>query len=275
MQIYLPHRFCGGYLAKLRGLCYTVFVIRIPPSEWLLCWYNKGDFDIMKEKILAYLNFDPKNKADKFMMKLYTWFNVSFGGFIILFGTLIHLNDFSWFNLLFIVFSVISNIIFFLFIRTAKNQLHEWYLYFFVSLCSVLTLLYGWNIFSSGEFDSYPRFTWIHMAGLIGSLLLSFYIILKFLWVLKLLKDNTIEEAKSIVRQKTPNSMGILIVGAPTALVFMVQGSLENLKQGPGLYIWLIMCVWLFFFLVISFRMFVICKYKVYEWFDESKNSKK
>ena len=66
-----------------------------------------------KEKILAYLNFDSEKPIDKFTMKLFVWFNVSFSLFIILGGVLFEIFDFSLPNIIFVAFSLITNILFF------------------------------------------------------------------------------------------------------------------------------------------------------------------
>lgn len=67
-----------------------------------------------KEKILAFLNFDSNKTTDKFTMKLFVWFNVSFSLFIVLGGLLVKVFDFSLLNILFVSFSLVVNALFFL-----------------------------------------------------------------------------------------------------------------------------------------------------------------
>ena len=224
-----------------------------------------------KEKILAFLNVDSEKNVDKFTMKLITWFNVSFAIVIALFCILLGNEeklDFSLSTILFITFSLITNILFFALIRLTKNVIQEWNYYLIVLLCSVLTLLYGWIRLSKIDlrFEGNPIFTWMHAAVLIAVLVLSAYMILKFVWVLKLLKNHTVEDARAIVKRKTPpTSMPIIAAGCPIALVYILKGPFENMGLGVGFALWSLMCIWLFFCLLIIPRTLIILKYKIYK----------
>ena len=65
-----------------------------------------------REKILAFLNIDTKKPIDKSVMKIVTWFNVSFVLFIML-GEFLLLG-FYWHSALFLIFSLVTNILFFI-----------------------------------------------------------------------------------------------------------------------------------------------------------------
>ncbi|MBR5120336.1 MAG: hypothetical protein IKV02_04995, partial [Clostridia bacterium] len=127
-----------------------------------------------KEKIMSFLNFDTKTTADKFAMKLFTGFNVGFSSFVViaclLFGNQMSY-DLSFTNVLFVIFSIVSNVYFFYNISKAKTVIHEWRQHFIVLICSILTLLYGWLKLSKSEYyyDGKPVFSWMHVVVFLAS----------------------------------------------------------------------------------------------------------
>ena len=117
-----------------------------------------------EKKIVTFLNLDCKKKPDKFSMKLFTWFNLSWGGLVILCCFLFNLNQLIysvWYDILFVVFSITTNIIFFVSIRYIKNNVYVWFHHLSVTLSSVFTLFYGWYVISKSEFiaTSFPKFS--------------------------------------------------------------------------------------------------------------------
>lgn len=226
-----------------------------------------------KEKVLEFLDLDTGKTVDKFSMKLVTWFNLSFGLFVILASVLLGgagRLDLSLSNILFIFFCLITNILFFMFIRSVQNSAQEWIHCFIVLLCSVFTLLYGWfkiSMFESAFYEHLKMFTWIHVAVLATSLILSGSVILRFVWVLKLLKDNTVEEVKKIISSNFHRSGAIVASISPIVLVRVFKGPFHNMGLGVGFGLWGLMCIWLFLLFMILPRMFVIFKYKLHKRF--------
>ena len=229
-----------------------------------------------KEKILAFLNMDPKQPVDTFSMKLFTWFYFSFGAVIILFSTLFAVAEkiaFSWPCILFAVFFSVSCIIFFVSIRFVKKVVFEWFYHTIVVLFSVLALFYGWIVFSKIDYleYGYSRFSWLHVSVLFATLVLSGYMIMKFIWVFRLIKEHSVEYAQEVVKGKTHIGVPIVIGVSPFVIVRALRGSFETMGIGMGFAIWALMCIWLFFFLVLLTRICIILKYKVHTWleFDE------
>lgn len=224
-----------------------------------------------KEKLLAFLNLDPKQPVDTFSMKLFTWFYFSFGAVIILLGTLLAVPNkiaFSWADILFAVFFLFSCTGFFVSIRFVKNVVFKWFHHTLVVFSSVLVLFYGWIVFSKIDYieDGYSRFGWLHVAVLFAALVLSGYMIMKFIWVFRLIKEHSVEYAKEIVRGKTHVGVPIVVGASPFVIVRALRGSFETMEIGGGFPIWALMCIWLFFFLVLLTRICIILKYKVHTW---------
>lgn len=223
-----------------------------------------------QEKILAFLDCDIKKNVDTFTMKLFTWFNISFGLFIIFFGVILKFIDLSLHNILFIVFSLVSNILFFLFIRCVKIVIFEWIHHFVVAFCTTLTLCYGWLTFSKGELikKGYPIFGWWHVAILFAAVVLGSYFVIKYICIIKMLRNNTIEQAKAIVGKRIPMSIPIFFAVSPMFFVRILRGPFQNAGLGIGFAMWGLMCIWLFFTIVVFPKIFIIFKYKVYKWFQ-------
>ena len=228
-----------------------------------------------KEKIMSFLNFDTKTTADKFAMKLFTGFNVGFSSFVViaclLFGNQMSY-DLSFTNVLFVIFSIVSNVYFFYNISKAKTVIHEWRQHFIVLICSILTLLYGWLKLSKSEYyyDGKPVFSWMHVVVFLASLILSGYMICKFIQAWKILEGNTLENAKiAIAIANLPKYVPIAIAGSPMILVRLLRGPFESMGLGLGFGLWALMCIWLFMLSIVSFKIYIILKYKVYRWIDE------
>ena len=224
-----------------------------------------------KEKLLAFLNLDPKQPVDTFSMKLFTWFYFSFGAVIILFSILFAVAEniaFSWPCILFAVFFLISCTGFFVAIQFVKNIVFEWFYHTVVVFSSVLVLFYGWIVFSKNDYleYGYSRFSWLHVAVLFATLVLSGYMVMKFIWVFRLIKEHSVEYAQEIVRGKTHVGVPIVIGASPFVIVRALRGSFETMEIGMGFAIWALMCIWLFFFLVLLTRICIILKYKVHTW---------
>ena len=230
-----------------------------------------------KEKIMSFLNFDTKTTADKFTMKLFTGFNVGFSSFVViaclLFGSETGI-DLSFTNILLVIFSIVSNVYFFYNISKAKTVIHEWRQHFIVMVCSILTLLYGWLKLSKAEYyyNGNPVFSWMHAAAFFASLIISAYIICKFIQAWKILEGNSLENAKiAIAVANLPKYVPIAIAGSPMILVRLLRGPFESMGLGLGFGLWVLMCIWLFILAMVSFKVAIIFKYKVYEWIDEEK----
>ncbi len=223
-----------------------------------------------KEKILTFLNFEPNKSIDKFTMKLFVWFNVSFSLFIILGGLLVQIFDNSLLNVIFVVFSLVTNIIFFISIRFIKTQVNEWFHHLIVVLFTLLTLLYGWFVFSQWEALEYcyPKFTWMHVAVLIAGLVLGLYLVIKIIWVFCLLKTNTIKQAREKLQKKLPVWIPIVSGCSPMVLVRLLKGPFNSMGLGIGFAFWGLMCIWMIFLLAILPKIYIIFKYKVNEWFE-------
>ncbi len=140
----------------------------------------------------------------------------------------------------------------------------------FVVCCSILTLLYGWFIFSKGEFVEfgYPRFGWMHIAVLFAALMLGGYIMMKFYWAYKITVSHTLEESQAILQSK--NKKAILIPAtfafSPMILVRLFRGPFSDMALGIGFGLWSLMCIWLALLSFILPKIIVILKYKVYLW---------
>lgn len=223
-----------------------------------------------KEKILAFLNFETGKKADKFTMKLFVWFNVSFSMFIVLGGLLVGVFDFSLLNILFATISIVTNVLFFVTIHFIKTQASEWFHHFWVVLATIISLLYGWRIFSQGEAleYGYPQFTWMHIAVLIAGLTLGLYFAIKMVWVFCLLKTNTVKRAREKLQRKLPVWIPIVSGGSPMVLVRLLRGPFKSMGLGIGFAFWTLMCIWVIFLIAILPKVYVILKYKVNKWFE-------
>ena len=223
-----------------------------------------------KEKILAFLNFDSSKTTDKFTMKLFVWFNVSFSLFIILGGLLVEVFDFSLLNILFAALSLVTNILFFVSIHFIKTQANEWFHHLGVVLATILTLLYGWFIFSQGEVleYGYPPFTWIHIAVLIAGFVLGLYLAIKMIWVFCLLKTYTIKQAREKLQKKLPVWIPIVLGCSPMVLVRLLRGPYKSMGLGIGFAFWALMCIWIILLLAILPKVYVIFKYKVNKWIN-------
>ena len=229
-----------------------------------------------KEKIMSFLNFDTKTTADKFAMKLFTGFNVGFSSFVViaclLFGNQMSY-DLSFTNVLFVIFSIVSNVYFFYNISKVKTVIHEWRQHFIVLICSILTLLYGWLKLSKSEYyyDGKPVFSWMHVVFFLASLILSGYMICKFIQAWKILEGNSLETAKiAIAIANLPKYVPIAIAGSPMILVRLLRGPFESMGLGLGFGLWALMCIWLFMLSIVSFKIYIILKYKVHKWIDEA-----
>jgi len=205
-------------------------------------------------------------------MKILMWFNVSFSGFIILIGILLcpveldnWFDDYFCFYTVFVIFSLVTNIGFFLSIRYINKPAYEWIYMAAVSLCSVLTLLYGWYISSKALVKDGVLFDKRHLTILIAALFLSAYLIGRFIWAFTLMKNNTIEDVQFKILQSNDKAivMPILLTTTPVIFVFFDQTSGG---MGLGLCLWSLMCIWLFIFLILMQKVLFILKYKVYKY---------
>lgn len=226
-----------------------------------------------KKKILLFLNIDFKKNIDKFTMKLLTWFNVGFTVFVFLNGILLDLIQFSLFDCLALILSVLSNIFLFIAIKFCKKNTDEWFHHLFAIFCSTLILLYGWFIFSKDEFIDfgYPNLGWMHIAVLFSALALGGYVVAKFYRVYKMLKDHTIEECQAALQSKNKNSLLIpaTFLVSPMMLVRLLRGPFSDMGLGIGFALWGLMCIWLLLLLSIFPKIIVILKHKVYLWVDD------
>ena len=219
-----------------------------------------------REKILAFLNLDVHKPLDKFIMKLLAWSFVFFACLIFFFGFISHNIDTAWYHITVLILSACIIMLSFLSIHFLKNPLWEWFYITAMAFASVLLLLYGW--YTNTE-PGYQLFTWIHVAALCVFCGLAFYIILKFVWIFRLLKTHTIELARAELLKKT-RGWGWTVVplaGVPTLSYRIWKGSLNAMGLGISFAFWGLACIFLFFFLVSIPRMIIICKYKVYQWF--------
>lgn len=225
-----------------------------------------------EKKILSFLNIDPKKGIDKFTMKLFTWFNVGFSIFVFGGGVFLQLIGFSWFDYLALFLCVLSNIFLFVTIKFCKKNTDEWFHHLSALICSVLILLYGWFIFSKGEFVEfgYPKFGWMHIAVLFSTLILGGYIMLKFYRVYKITMNHTLEESQAILQLKRNNAILVPAIFAisPMMLVRLFRGPFSAMGLGIGFALYCLMCVWFLLFLFVLPKIIVILKYKVYLWLD-------
>ena len=96
--------------------------------------------------------------------------------------------------------------------------------------------------------------------------------ICKFIQAWKILEGNTLENAKiAIAVANLPKYVPIAIAGSPMILVCLLRGPFESMGLGLDFGLWALMCIWLFILAMVSFKVAIIFKYKVYEWIDEEK----
>lgn len=222
-----------------------------------------------KEKILAFLNLNVNQPIEKFIMKLFAWFHISFSVVICLFSLLFP-SRMMWFSIATYVFSAITSAAAFLSIRFLKNPVWQWIHPVIVICCSELVILYGW--YTSSEGEGLSKFTWAHLTVLCILLGMSAYIIVKLVWAYRLLETNTIERAQAILQkraseQKIPKLLAI-VACCPILFARFLKDPLKVIGLGLGFWYWALACAMMLFVLIFIPRIIIICKYKVYQWFQ-------
>lgn len=227
-----------------------------------------------REKILAFLDFDIKKPVDKFFLKLFTWFNFSFGIWVLIVLLLLAMpftqSVPNWSAFLFIGYTLVSNTIFFITINRIKKVVYEWIYYVIIVSSSVLTLLYGWYISSEYDHvvDGYAKFGWLHLLAFSLAVGISYNVVSKMVHAYLLLRDHTIDEVKAYLSLRKSPLIPIVVSVSPIMLVRVLRGPFQRMDMGMGLPLWCLMCIWLIFLFLISPKVFIILKYKVYKWLD-------
>ena len=213
-------------------------------------------------------------------MKYLFWFDALFSLFVVLFGFLLDCISFCILNILSIVFIISTVIIFGFWLIYSKNPISEIEFTFYLQLTTSIKSFYAYLIFSIGELikKEIPVLSLLHIYYLIIFILLSIYINRKFSYVYKILKENTIENTKKIIKRSPQNSMWILatcfiLIGLPVVLFTSNNGrssiiaSFFNLKLNLGFLLCVLTCAFVFMTLIRLPRFVVAKKYKVSYWF--------
>lgn len=226
-----------------------------------------------EEKVLYFLGLEKNQKINKFIMKMFFCFDLSFAVFIILSGLILQLFSFSVLDFIFIFSSIIFCAIFFAFLKLITNPVYQFSYVIIVSITSIFKLLYGYYVYAKGEFleYGYPIFTWTHLTVLIFSLLLALYVILKFCKSYKILKENGIERlsAKTLKASKMTKFVIIIASCSPIILIKLSENIMDHSGLGMGFACWLLMCCWIFLMLIFLPKYIVAMKYKAYKWFKK------
>ena len=221
-----------------------------------------------REKVLAFLNIDLKKDIDRFTMKLFTWFYVGFSVFVFGGGSLLQLIEFSLFDFCALFFCIISIVFLFIRIHFCRKHTEEWFHHLSAVICSCLILFYGWSVFSKGELAEfgYPRFGWIYISALIAALVLGGYMMLKFYMAFKIIMNNTIEDARAILKPQNKMLIPAAVAFSPMLLVGLLEGPFTAMGLGIGFGLWCLMCIWLALALFMLPKIVIIIKYRVYLW---------
>lgn len=224
-----------------------------------------------EEKVLAYLNLDKHQKIDKGLMGIAFWFDVSFTWTVILVGLLLEAFTFSEFDIVFIVVSIITNIVFFIWYKKSVNPVDEIWFSIIVLGTTAVKLFYGYVVFSKSEAieNGYPQFGLIYIIVLLVFLLIDLYMWQKSYRVFQDLKTNTIKQAKKNIEKKKGWFWWIPVIGGGSSMVYvrLFKGNFENMGLGIGFALWVLACIWLCLALMLVPK-YVVCKrYKVADYF--------
>lgn len=222
-----------------------------------------------EEKILAFLNLSREQKIDKSMMKIALWFDVSFTFFITIFGFVLCLIPFSQINIVLIPSFITIDVLFLIWLKLLKNPAYQFVFTPIVLLCSTIKLIYGYTIFSNGEFVKYgyPMFGWAHFVMLIVALAVAVYVSTKFYNIYVTLKTNTIERTHKKIKKKIPKWILPISLIPPIVLIRLFKDSLRNIGVGIGFSLWTLACIWLLLSLMCLPKCIVSLRFKIFTLF--------
>jgi len=220
------------------------------------------------EKVISYLNVNNAVKADKSLPKIFLCFNIGLTAFLSIFSILLFPPSNYY---IYILFGILD-ITYLIFLMKYHNPLWEIPLSSLGLVILIVKSFYGYVITSQFEFikAQIPMFTWIHTVVLVLAIGITAYLWAKFYQAYKILKDNTIEEAKEKVASKNPMPKWVALIaslsGSPMILVRMLRDDFENLGLGLGFSMWALGVVFAVIFGMSLPKCVVLIRFRVWNF---------
>ena len=228
-----------------------------------------------RKKLLWFLDIDEPKGLNKFTMKVFWGFDISFSLTVVLFGLLFECISTSFFNIACVIFIITTAILFFVWFKLAKKVTTNIPFIPLIIGVSTLKLFYGYSIFSKGEMTDfgYPLFTWVHMTVLIVAISIS---LIYYGAYFKLYKDvkniplpdllerekNTIRSAEKLVKF----NRWLVILPALLPSPYIASKILKIWEVGNGLGVgfcmWLLSCCWIVLASLYFPKLIVYIKHK-------------
>ena len=209
-----------------------------------------------EEKILFFLNLNTTQTADKSLssvIKALFWFDMAFSITIVIFGLLVKYIVLSWFNIAIIFSFIVTDIFLGIGSKYQKNVTTQFSYIGSAHIITFFKLIYGYIVFSRGEFNDYGYaiYSIVHSIILSISILISIFVIYRFYLFFRLLKIYTIEETvKKINKKNEKYNWFVIIISciASTSPFLWVRG-FDNVTTkaglGAGFGFWGLACLWI------------------------------
>lgn len=229
--------------------------------------------NLNEEKVLAYLNLDKNEKINKDLMKFSLGSNICVVCFLLVFGLLLGVFNFSGFNIIFIFISVILGFAFLLWYKKLCNPGKQFFYLLIVFLATTFQLFYGYLAFSKFDFieNGSAMFTWLHLLIFCIILSMAIHMLIRFHEVFQDLKLTTIEQTRENIHKKNQKKYFLLIlrffpsVGFSTFFAIQItKGFLLKMQISvSGFALWILMCVGMYCFFLTVPKYVVAKKFNV------------